>query len=132
MRFIRHGDLLTVLTIVDDPIYLTEPYMLSKTFRQSVDAQPLLPTGPPCTPAFEGTNGDGSVPHILPGKNTAIDELMTLYHIPTEAALGGAETMYPDFRKKMKDKFVRPERCPANCGPAAPQPAAPPVPPPPR
>ena len=132
MRLIRHGDLLTVLVVTEDPVYLTEPFMLSKTFRLSVDAPPLLPTGPPCTPAFEGTAGDGSVPHILPGKNTAVDELMQLYHIPTEAALGGADTMYPEYRKKMKSTFVRPDKCPANCGgPAGPPPpqAAPPPPP---
>lgn len=128
MRLIRHGDLLTVLTVVEDPVFLTEPYMQSKTFRLSVDAAPLLPTGPPCTPAFEGAKDDGSVPHILPGKNTATDELMRLYHIPVEAALGGAQTMYPEYRKKLKDTYVRPDKCPANCGPAAPAPAAPPTP----
>jgi hypothetical protein len=136
MRFVRHGDLLTVLMITEDPVYLTEPFMLSKTFRLSIDAPPLLPTGPPCTPAFEGTAGDGSVPHILPGKNTAIDELQRLYGIPPAAALGGAETMYPEYRKKLKATFVRPERCIANCGagrvggaPPLPPAAPPPLPP---
>ena len=124
MRLIRHGDLLTVLVITEDPIYLTEPYMLSKSFRLSVDGPPLLPTGPPCSPAFEGTDAGGSVPHILPGRNTETDELMRLYHIPVEAALGGAATMYPEYRKKLKDAFVRPERCPANCGAGQPPAAA--------
>ena len=120
MRLIRHGDLLTVLAIMEDPIFLSEPYMLSKTFRLSVDAPPAYPTGPPCTPAFEGREGDGSVPHILPGKNTAIDELMSLYGIPGDAALGGAQTMYPEYRKTLKETFVRPERCKSNCGTATP------------
>jgi len=28
--------------------------------------------------------------------------MMKLYHIPAETALGGAETMYPEYRKKTK------------------------------
>lgn len=59
---------------------------------------------------------EGSVPHYLPGKNPFVDEMSKVYHIPEEASLGGPETMYPDFRKKIKDKYVRPEKCVRNCG----------------
>ena len=76
----------------------------------------MSPIGPPCIPGYEGTSGDGSVPHYLPGENPSIDELTELYHIPREAMLGGAETMYPEYRKTMKDAFVRPEKCARNCG----------------
>ena len=132
MRFLRHGDLITVLASIEDPVYLSEPYIITKSFRLNPDAAPMSPVGPPCIPTYEGT-AEGSVPHILPGENPSIDELTTLYHIPRNAVLGGAVTMYPEYRKTMKDAFVRPEKCPANCGaPAAPQqqpqnaPAAPP------
>jgi hypothetical protein len=27
----------------------------------------------------------------------------------------GAETMYPDYRKKLKDKYVKPEKCDRYC-----------------
>jgi hypothetical protein len=55
--------------------------------------------------------------------NASIDELTKFYAIPREATLGGAETMYPEFRKRIKDKFVRPEKCTQNCGaPASPPP----------
>ena len=37
--------------------------------------------------------------------------------IPQVAALGGAATMYPDFRKTIKDQFVRPEKCTVTCAP---------------
>jgi metallo-beta-lactamase class B len=127
MRFIRHDDLITVLAVIDDPIYLTEPYIVTKSFRLNPDAAPMSPVGPPCIPTYEGTAGDGNVPHILPGENPSIDELTMLYHIPREAVLGGAETMYPEYRQKMKDRFVRPEKCPTNCGGPAPQPGAPPA-----
>ena len=56
------------------------------------------------------------MPHYLPGKNPFIDEMDRLYHIPREASLGGAETMYPAFRDKIKDKFVIPDKCKINCG----------------
>ena len=58
----------------------------------------------------------GSVPHFLPGKNSFLDEMTKLYGIPAEAELGGAETMYPAYRDKIKDKFVMPAKCSRNCG----------------
>ena len=75
----------------------------------------MSPIGPPCIPTYEGT-AEGIVPHIMPGENPSIDELTKLYHIPRKAVLGGADTMYPEYRKTMKDAFVRPDKCPANCG----------------
>jgi len=77
--------------------------------------------GPPCITVDEGLE-EGSVPHYLPGKNPFIDEMTKLYNIPREAALGGAKTMYPAFREKIKDKFVIPPKCKVNCG--APPPRA--------
>jgi hypothetical protein len=111
-RFIRHGDLLTLLVVVEDPLYLTEPYIVSKNFQ--LDAAPILPVGPPCVAGYEGVSGE--VPHYLPGKNPSVDQLMQLYHIPREATLGGAEGLYPEYRKTLKGAFVRPEKCTLNCG----------------
>ncbi len=33
MRFNRHGDILTVTGILEDPVYLAEPYVLTEIFR---------------------------------------------------------------------------------------------------
>jgi len=122
-HFIRHGDILTVLEIIDDPVYLTEPELVSKSFVP--DPNPMSPVGPPCVAGYEGVP-EGKVPHYLPGTNPSIDELTKFYGIPREATLGGAETMYPEYRKKIKDRFVRPEKCTQNCGaPPPPPPAAP-------
>ena len=98
-RFFRHGDLLTVLAVIDDPIYLEEPLILSKSYR--LTATPVSPVGPPCVTTYQGTGGE-SVPHYLPEKNPFIDEMTTRYNIPREAALGGAETLYPEYRKKLR------------------------------
>ncbi len=122
-HFIRHGDILTVLEIISDPIYLTEPEIISKSFQP--DPNPMSPVGPPCVAGYEGIP-EGKVPHYLPGTNPSIDELTKFYGIPREATLGGAETMYPEYRKKIKDRFVRPEKCTQNCGAPAPPPPPPP------
>jgi len=111
-RFIRHGDQLTLLVVVEDPIYLSEPYIVSKNYV--LDSAPQSPTGPPCVAGYEGASGE--VPHWLPGENPAVDEMTKLYGIPRDAVLGGADKMYPEYRKKMKDSFVRPEKCTRNCG----------------
>ena len=116
-HFIRHGDMLTLASALEDPIYLTEPYYITRTFVMTTNL--MNSGGPPCIPGDEGV-AEGVVPHYLPGKNPLIDELPKLYHIPREAALGGAETMYPAFREKIKDKFTMPPKCARNCGAAPP------------
>ena len=99
-RFFRHGDLLTLLAVIDDPIYLAEPLILSKSFQLS--ATPVPATGPPCVTAYEGGPEDGSVPHYLPEANPFIDEMTETYGIPREGVLGGPETLYPEFREKLE------------------------------
>jgi hypothetical protein len=111
--FFRYGDLMTLLIAVEDPIYLSEPYFISKSFQLDTGLQ--RPIGPPCVPGYEGQSGD-EIPHYLPGTNPHVDELTTIYGIPRDAILGGAETLYPDFRKRIKDKYLRPEKCARNCG----------------
>ena len=50
----------------------------------------------------------GKVPSFLPGRNDVLSEFATEYGIPLEAALGGAETLYPEYIKKMKTMKVAP------------------------
>jgi hypothetical protein len=114
VHFIRHDDLLTLTATVEDPIYLSEPIHWTRMFQLDPEA-PIASAGPPCTQADEGPP-EGAVPHYLPGKNPFIDEMTRLYNIPEEAVLGGAETMYPEFRKKIKDKYVIPGKCVRDCG----------------
>jgi hypothetical protein len=118
-QFFRHGDMLTILSVVDDPVYLAEPQIISKTFQLAV--APMLPIGPPCVSGFEGRKAQGSVPHFVPEKNPFVDELTKLWHLPKDAVLGLPETMYPEYRKKIKDTYVRPEPCKADCGATPPR-----------
>jgi hypothetical protein len=111
--FFRHGDMMTLALVMDDPVFLTEPYILTRSYMST--PTPVAVAGPPCLIGYEGVES-GRVPHYLPGKNPFVDELDRLYHIPRIAAMGGAETMYPEFRDKIKDKFTIPPKCTRNCG----------------
>jgi hypothetical protein len=99
-RFYRRGDLLTLLVVIEDPIYLAEPQILSKSFR--VSPTPISPIGPPCISGYEGRPLDEGVPHYLPEKNPFIDEVATRYRLPKEAVLGFPETLYPEYRKQLE------------------------------
>lgn len=113
-RFYRHGDILTILSVIDDPVYLTEPHVITKSFQLSV--APISPIGPPCISTFEGRQTGESVPHYLPEKNPFVDEMTKRFRVPREAALGYTETLYPEYRKKIRSTWVPLEPCKGNCG----------------
>ena len=99
-HFIRHGDHLTHVSIVDDPVYLTEPLIKSEDYIQgtNTDGNWLWP----CEYVDElPGRPQGAVPSYMPGENPFVHEFADKYHVPVEAALGGAETMYPEYRQKM-------------------------------
>jgi hypothetical protein len=92
--FIRNENYLTLVTIVDDPVYLTEP--LVRTSDWVLD--PGLQLSPfSCIPAIEIERPRGAVIHHLPGTNPFLSEFAERHGIPFEAARGGAETMYPEY-----------------------------------
>ncbi|HET9361962.1 MAG TPA: hypothetical protein VFO58_19555, partial [Vicinamibacterales bacterium] len=78
-RFYRHGDILTVLVVIEDPIYLAEPALFSKSFQLS--AAPVSPIGPPCVTTFEGRPVGESAPHFTPEKNPFVDELTKMFNL---------------------------------------------------
>jgi hypothetical protein len=96
-RFIRHGNYLTHVYMIEDPYYLTEPLVRTNGF-QLTDQVTMPPY--PCSPAVEVPREAGDVPHHLPGKNPYLDEYAKKHHIPVEATRGGAETALPEFMKK--------------------------------
>jgi hypothetical protein len=112
-RFFRHGDLLTVVMMATDPVYLLEPEIISKGFRQSANP---LDYRSDCVPTFEGREPGSPVPHYDPARNPFINEFVELFHLPLEAVLGNRETLYPEYRKKIKDTYVPPPPCTESCG----------------
>lgn len=98
-HWIRHGDYLTLVSIVSDPAYLTEPFI--RTTNWVLDPrQQIAPY--PCEAVVEVDRPKGSVPNHLPGSNAFLAEFPKRHEIPEAAARGGAETMYPEYQAKMK------------------------------
>jgi hypothetical protein len=112
----RHGDTLTMLQLVEDPVYLTEPFAISRSWQ--LDPKGNLTRVPaPCVPEAElaDLTGDGRVPHYLPGKNPFVGEMTKLYNLPVKTVMGGAETMYPEYRKTLRDTYTPPKVCTRYC-----------------
>jgi len=98
-HWIRSGDFLTVATIVTDPVYLTEPFIRTTDYELNVNQQ--VPPYP-CGIVQEIDRARGVVPHFLPGTNPYMLEFAIKHGLPAEATRGGAATMYPEFREKMR------------------------------
>jgi hypothetical protein len=109
-HWVRHGDVLTLAQVITDPVYLTEP--LVRTTNWIADREQALAKYP-CEDVVEVPRPMGVVPHHLPGSNPFIREFSTFYGVPAEAAAGGAETMYPEYMKKVGRLAI--ERCQRYC-----------------
>ena len=100
-HWIRHGNWLTVVEIVNDPVYLTEPFV--RTTDYELDLHQQIPPYP-CGIVEEVDRPEGVVPHFLPGTNISLGEFPAHHDLPAEAAKGGAETMYPKYQSKFRQK----------------------------
>ena len=93
--YIRHDDHLTVARVVQDPDYLTEPLIHTTNYTKATHYN--IPPWK-CEIVTELTGKDkGFVPHYFPWKNPYMDEFAEKYHMSRDAALGGADTMYPSY-----------------------------------
>jgi len=100
-HFIRHGNILTHVSVVTDPVYTTEPLIKSEDFQlDELDQGSWLW---PCEPVEEITNRKKTdVPHYLPGTNPYLKEFSDHFKVSEQAIRGGAETMYPEYQAKLK------------------------------
>jgi glyoxylase-like metal-dependent hydrolase (beta-lactamase superfamily II) len=144
--FIRHGDYMTVVTAVDDPLYLDEPFVRSTDYR--VNGQPSTRLNEfggfvnggdsegfgasdvfyKCVPVDEIALERGAVPSFMPGSNENLDMFSKRHGIPLAAALGGAATMYPEYAQRLHEgRDLQPSaaRPPQRTATAAPRAAAP-------
>ncbi|MGD0130836.1 MAG: MBL fold metallo-hydrolase [Bryobacteraceae bacterium] len=95
----RHGDRLTVMVIINDPDYLTEPFVRTTDFLYDA-RQEIAPY--PCEAVVEVPRPRGTVPNHLPGDNKFLTEFANREKVPFAATRGGAQTMYPEYRLAMK------------------------------
>ncbi len=88
-------------------MYLTEPLVRTESWVWNPYQvfTPIAGYGS-CLPVPEIPRPYGWVPHHLPGTNTVIREFSDEYGVPFEASRGGAETMYPEYRKKLKQMVI--------------------------
>jgi hypothetical protein len=99
-HYARHGNVLSHVMIISDPVYLTEPYVNSEEFV-------LMERGNQnwlynCEYANEVPKPRHEVPHYLPGQNPFMQDWSRLFGLPFEAVFGGAETLYPEYQPKLE------------------------------
>jgi hypothetical protein len=110
-HWIRHGNYLTVIAVTNDPVFLEEPLVRSTNWYAD-PGQHLGLFG--CEPAPELPSAAQKVPHHLIDKNPYLHEFADWYGLPYEATRGGAETLYPEYREKMK-AYKAPAKCDRYC-----------------
>jgi glyoxylase-like metal-dependent hydrolase (beta-lactamase superfamily II) len=122
-HFIRHGDRITYLSVVKDPVYLAEPFSRTYTLMRNVkepdgwlyacdDGEQIL--GRP----------EDQVESYFWGRHPFLREFADNKKIPLLATLGGPETMYPELPEKLKDSAAVEEAVRSKLAPAAGRPRA--------
>jgi hypothetical protein len=97
--FIRNDNYLTLVTVVEDPVYLTEPLVRTSDWVLDPGVQ-LSPFS--CIPTIEIERPRGAVPHYLPDTNPYLTEYAEKEGLPLDAARGGAPTMYPEYLRTLE------------------------------
>ena len=118
--FVRHDDYLSLVTAVDDPLYLDEPFVRSTDFRLDPRANTRLAEFGgfvnggdgegfgasdvfyKCSPSEEIALERGTVPSFMPGANENLDMFAKRHNVPLEAALGGSATLYPEYAARLR------------------------------
>src|SRR5687767_12623497 len=119
-HFVRHDDYLSLVTAVDDPLYLDEPFVRSTDFRLDPRANTRLAEFGgfvnggdgegfgasdvfyKCSPSEEIALERGTVPSFMPGANENLDMFAKRHNVPLEAALGGSATLYPEYAARLR------------------------------
>ena len=96
-RFMRHGDVLTHVYMISDPVYLTEPLIKTNGFRLTANG---VVDPYPCESVDEVVRASGDVPSHLPGTNHGSEEYARKHNLPVDAVRGGAETALPEFIRR--------------------------------
>jgi hypothetical protein len=114
--FVRQGDTLMLIALIDDPGYLSEGLMRTTNWALDKSVQRGGARAPvDCSP-FEVADERGGdrkhfVPHYLPGDYEAAKEFQQMFGIPHETAFGGAETLYPEYQStfaRLQAEYLKP------------------------
>jgi len=99
--FVRHSDHLTNVTVVTDPVFLSEPIVRSNDYyRQPVDPGAWLYA---CDDGEQILDRPAdAVPHYLFGQQPYAREFSGRYKLPLAASLLGGVTMYPELGARLR------------------------------
>src|SRR5581483_3407083 len=115
-HWVRHGNYLTVMLMISDPVYLAESLVRTRNYELSFNMQMH---GYSCIPTAEIANRvEGYVPHYLPGKNPFVLNATRRFGVHEIAFRGGPETMYPEFEAALKNPHASINRPPVRAPPA--------------
>jgi hypothetical protein len=100
----RHGNYLLNTTIVEDPVYLDEPFVRTTNFLWDPD----LTIAPPSVMEIVDEVASpraGYVPSFPIG--TRHTEFATRFGLPLEATEGGRDTLYPEYAARLRELMRR-------------------------
>jgi len=101
-HFVRHGDRITYISIVNDPVYLSEPFSRTYTLMRNVKEPDAWQY--PCDDGEQILGrSDEQVEAYSWGKHPFLREFADKIGIPVLATLGGANTMYRELQDQLKD-----------------------------
>jgi hypothetical protein len=112
-HWVRHANYLTVVTVITDPAFLSEPLVRSQTWVND----PGQRMGRDICEYVEEVPRERKdyVPHHLPGANPYLREVADWYGLPYEMIRGGTETLYPEYRSKAPKPQTTKEVCGRYC-----------------
>jgi cyclase len=121
-HFMRHGDVITYVTVLTDPVYLSEPLIRSTEMgRSKRDPDAWLYACDDGEQILSRAHDPTEVPNYLFGQNPFLLEYSEKHRVPLLGSLGGADTMYPEFAAKLKDPASADAAAKAELFPSGPQ-----------
>ena len=93
--FVRTGEVLTRISAIADPVYLTEPLVKSEEFVLNTQGVPHRSWLFKCKSVVEVVRPEGEVPHYLPGQNPYLTEYRNRYALTEDLTRGGPALTYP-------------------------------------
>jgi hypothetical protein len=114
-HFVRHGDHLTVVTFIHDPVFLSEPFVRSTDFvlNSAGNAGAWGSCGPDQIVDELVDRPAGYVPHHLPGTvDPGRETFLKTRNVPLEAAHGGSKTLLPEYIGRLRELANTPNAAP--------------------
>jgi hypothetical protein len=98
-RMFRDGDILTDVTMITDPQYLSEPLVKSTEYQKADNTNFATY---PCREVTEIPRHEGDIPMHLPNQTAVEQDYPVRSHVPLKASMGGAQTMFPEYQDSIE------------------------------